>query len=479
MMSFGQWTTAHDPHGPVDAVGQADADPSVPIMPPHAATRTIIVASAGGLPPDHPERLAVAGEVHARPYEVLQTPVRASHVAVLIEAGARGRERDHVVALCERFGVAPPHVVDHVSIPLGPLRLKWERHGEFSAYTFFVPGSSRLPFSEPACGFLPAGWLAAIPGTTIYAAHAELVAGGAEAPAAALLGDLFGGNVVAGAEIGDGAGLAYTDFVVNEDGYSRFLVLDRSLTPRQAGRMLQRLFDIDAYRTLALLALPIAHRVAPRILEIERLLETLTKDIAREGGDDEALLAELTRLAAEVETTITASQFRFGAGRAYYDLVRARITELRERRLAGVQTIDEFMARRLAPAMATCTTTAQRLHDLSERVAQTSGLLSTRVEIAREAQNQALLASMDRRASLQLRLQETVEGLSVAAITYYVVGLIGYAAKALKAGGVAIDPELTVGIAIPLVASGLVLALWGVRRRIQRDRVRTPGEGPE
>jgi uncharacterized membrane-anchored protein len=131
-----------------------------------------------------------------------------------------------------------------------------------------------------------------------------------------------------------------------------------------------------------------------------------------------------------------------------------------------VQTLDEFMARRFTPAVATCNTVSQRLHDLSERVAQASSLLSTRVDIAHERQNQALLASMDRRAKLQLRLQQTVEGLSVAAICYYVAGLVGYVAKALKAAGLHIEPDLVVGLSIPVVAVVLVLALRRVHRRI-------------
>jgi uncharacterized membrane-anchored protein len=230
--------------------------------------------------------------------------------------------------------------------------------------------------------------------------------------------------------------------------------------------MLQRLFEIEAYRVLALLALPFARREGPRVLEIERALAALTGEIGREGREDEALLADLTRLAAEVEGKVAATQSRFGASRAYHDLVRSRIVELRERRIPGLQTIEEFMARRLGPAVATCEAVARRLTDLSERVARASGLLSTRVDISRQRQNQSLLASMDRRARLQLRLQETVEGLSVAAITYYVVGLVGYGAKALRAAGVAVDPDLVMGVAIPIVAILAALGARYVRRRI-------------
>jgi len=201
-------------------------------------------------------------------------------------------------------------------------------------------------------------------------------------------------------------------------------------------------------------------------MTIEHSLASLAAQIARDDGADEALLGKLTGLAADVESAIVASQYRFGASRAYYELVRARIAELKERSLPGIQTIDEFMERRLAPAMATCFSVSQRLRELSERVAMASGLLSTRVEIAREKQNQALLASMDRRAKLQLRLQQTVEGLSVAAITYYVVGLVGYLAKGLKAGGMPVDPEIAMAAAIPVVVVVLAMLLRRVRRKL-------------
>ncbi|MBU2408401.1 MAG: DUF3422 domain-containing protein, partial [Gammaproteobacteria bacterium] len=355
----------------------------------------------------------------------------------------------------------------------GPVRFKWERHGEFSGFTMLTPGLSPRPFSEPAAALLPPDWLAGLPGTTLVAAHAKLIPATAAPPDAAALMTHFDGNIVVGGEIGGGAGLAYTDFRIHPDGFVRFVVGNRSLTERQAGRTLQRLFEIEAYRMMALLALPIARRLAPRIAVIEASLTKLTAHIALEGGEDEALLQELTRLAAEIENCLSSSQFRFSACRAYHELVTTRIGELRETRLPGIQTIEEFMARRLTPAVATCATTSQRLHDLSDRVAQASALLSTRVDIARERQNQALLASMDRRAKLQLRLQQTVEGLSVAAIVYYVAGLLGYLAKAGKAAGFAVEPDLLVGLAIPLLACAVIFALRQARRRLHR------GESPK
>ncbi len=419
------------------------------------------------LPPDHPERVLLSNEVHARPHAALETPQRATYVAVVVDKDERGLEFVHLSALCKYFGAVPPSAgASHFSASMGPIQVRWERHAEFSGYTFLAPGESAQPFSEPTVALLPAGWLAAVPGKTIVAAHAMLVTSAEHATESEFVGAHFEHGVIVGAEIGDGAGFAFTDFHIYGDGYARFLVLDRHLVPRQAGRMLQRLFEIESYRVMALLALPIARAQAPRILAVEQSLAALTQQIAQDDGGDEALLGKLTMIAADVENTLVASQYRFSAGRAYYDLVRSRIAELQERPLAGIQTIGEFMTRRLAPAMATCVSVSQRLRELSERVAQASALLSTRVEIAREKQNQALLASMDRRARLQLRLQHTVEGLSVAAISYYVVGLVGYVAKGLKAAGFDVDPEISIALSIPAVILLIAFALRRARRRL-------------
>jgi uncharacterized membrane-anchored protein len=427
------------------------------------------------LPGDHPERLALASEVHARPPEPIDSPARATHLALLVDAAERERELRHLAGLCQAHGVTPPVAgATHFRAVLGDLRLKWERHGEFSSYTFFADGAAGADFDAPAAAGLPAEWLAGIPGATMAALHGTVLRLGPQEPMpdAQALTAVFGGHAVVGSEVAEGAGLAFTDFQVHPDGYGRVLLLDRKLTRNQAGRMMQRLFEIEAYRMMALLALPIARRQSPRLQVIERSLAALTDGIGSADHDakrDEALLHDLTRLAAETESGLSASQFRFAACSAYADLVTARIAELRERRIPGLQTIDEFMTRRFRPAVATCQTVSQRLHDLSERISQASGLLRTRVEIARERQNQDLLASMDRRARLQLRLQQTVEGLSVAAIAYYVAGLIGYGAKALDAAGLPLDPDLATGMSVPVVALAVYLALRRARRRLHRD----------
>lgn len=422
------------------------------------------------LAPEHPQRLALADEVHARPSDALTTPSRATYVALLIDPADRPREIEHLGALCRPFGIeAPSPSSSHFSAQLDGLKVKWERHGEFSSYTFVVAAHSPAAFGEASVSLLPQGWLAGVPGRTLVAAHGEVIPAPAQPIDAAFLALHFGSNLPIGGEVGDGAGSAYTDFRIHDDGFSRFLLVDAGFTPRQTGRMMQRLFEIEAYRMMALLALPIAREQSASLATIETALGAVARDIAAGIGDDEALLHNVTRLAAGVENGLAASQFRFSACRAYADLVATRIAELRERRKPGIQPIGEFMARRFTPAVATCANVSRRLHDLSERVARASSLLSTRVEIARERQNQSLLGSMDRRAKMQLRLQETVEGLSVAAIVYYSAGLVGYVAKALKSTGLHLDPEFVVGVSIPLLAALVLIGTRRARRHIFRE----------
>jgi uncharacterized membrane-anchored protein len=421
------------------------------------------------LPPDHPDRAFLAEEVHARPPDALETPSRLTYVAILVSAEERDPEWQHVASLCESFGAAPPaRDASHFATTLATVQMKWERHSEFSGYTFVVTGPSPAPFSDPPITRLPTGWLPSIPGRTLLAAHADIIPAGMGEPDAEFLASHFGSQIVVGAEIGGGSGFAYTDLRVQGDGFERLLILNRSFTARQSGRMVQRLFEIEAYRMMALLALPLVRPVSSEIAANEQALTDLTTALATTGANDDALLQRLTRLAAEVQATVTRTQFRFNACRAYHELVTARIAELRERRVVGIQPIGEFMSRRFSPAVAACANTAQRLRELSDRIGQASALLSTRVDIVREQQNQRLLESMNLRAERQFRLQQAVEGLSVAAIVYYGAGLIGYLAKALKSVGYAIDPEITEGLAIPVVGAICLLALRRAHRRLAR-----------
>jgi uncharacterized membrane-anchored protein len=419
------------------------------------------------LPRDHAQRRELNDEVHARPSEALVAPKRVSYLALLSTPTAREADREQVVRLADRFAaVPPPPGANHWRADLGPFRVRWERHTEFTRYTFVVDGTWSDPFAEPAIAVVPREWIEGLVGETIVASHAALVRDEGAIDPEELSRRLFAGNLLIGAGIAGGAAVGLTDFRIHADGFSRLLIVDRSMTPWQAGRMMQRLLEIETYRILALLALPVARDLAPALAGFERELAAVTSALRAATASDEPLLLErLTRLEAEIEQRAADNHYRFSAAAAYYELVQRRIAELREERIQGMQTFLEFNERRLAPAMNTCRAVAVRQDALSQRVARATQLLSTRVDITRERQNQMLLESMNRRAKLQLRLQQTVEGLSVAAITYYLVSLVGYAAKGLEAGGLAFRSDVMMALSIPLVAG---FVWWGVRRVRQR-----------
>jgi uncharacterized membrane-anchored protein len=229
-----------------------------------------------------------------------------------------------------------------------------------------------------------------------------------------------------------GLAVIVTDFRQDAAGLTQILVLDKGMSPQRTGALAQRLFDIEIYRTLAMLGLPLAQRLSPRMRKAEDQLAALTNRMRSIDADDaDDLLDDITALAADLEADAASSLYRFGASRAYDEIVDDRLDALAEEPVTGYDTWRGFLERRVAPAMRTCRSVEDRLANLSRKLARAATLLRTKVDVAVEKQNRDLLHSMNKRAKLQLRLQQTVEGLSVAAVSYYVVGLIAYLVKGI------------------------------------------------
>jgi uncharacterized membrane-anchored protein len=421
---------------------------------------------------NHPRRFQLTNELHARPFAPAEAPGRVVMVAFKepVNAAERDPEADraHLLDLLDRHGAAhPPPGTNHFDADLGRFRVKWERHTEFVSYTLSESGESESLFAADLAEQFPPEWLAAAPGKVVAALEIEILrAESLEASIALLDGPLgreFSRESMVASRVLDGSGLAIGDFRIHEGGFSRFaLIVHGAVGQRRIGRAVQRLIEIENYRILAMLALPIARDAARRLNEIDRELTGLIRLVASpdNAAPEQAILEQLTALSAEIEAMSASTAFRFGAARAYETIVHQRIAGLREERLLGRQLFAEFMQRRFDPAMRTVESTATRLSDLATRASRIADLLRTRVDVALEAHNQKLLASMDARADLQLRLQETVEGLSVVAISYYAVSLMGYVLAPL---GKVVGLDKTVLMA--LAALPVILAVaWMVRR---------------
>jgi uncharacterized membrane-anchored protein len=257
---------------------------------------------------------------------------------------------------------------------------------------------------------------------------------------------------------------------VHEDGFGRILVRDIGLDHFEAGRLVQRLLEIETYRMMALIALPLVQEHGPQISLIEEETAKIARSLSKIAGleDTRALLTRLSRLSADVEGITARLSYRFDATRAYFALVRRRIERLREERLERLQTIEEFMERRLSPAMQTCETAARRLESLSRRLARASDLLRTQVDVALQEQNRDLLLSMDRRAGLQSRLQRILEVISIVALTYYLAVLLATVLTAVKTAGVPLNVELITGAATPFLFGIIWLGVRWTRKTVVR-----------
>ena len=432
------------------------------------------VTIGGGRLVAHPLRAAVLGEVHARPFTPIETPRRVLHFAFETTPERGEADRAALTKFCTSRGLPGPQPADkQLRVVIGATALRWEQHSEFTTYTWELPSNppGGAPFDPPAATLADPMGLVPQPGPVLVAIDLHLVAD----PAAKIAPErLFDRASLAAAENSDSTALYATDFQSDPAGFVRILIVNRGLGPERAGALTQRMLETETYRTLALLGLPEAQRLAPSVRRIEVRLAEVTA--ATRGAQaleaNQRLLEELTALAAELEAGAAESQFRFGASRAYDQIVHLRLQTIGERKFGGLPTWTSFLARRMAPAIRTIATLEERQANLAEKLARAANLLRTRVDVELESQNRDVLRSMNERTRLQLMLQATVEGLSVAAISYYVVGLFGYLIKsAHDAGLVRIEPTLATGVFVPVA----VLLVWWIVRRIRRRHIKGVG----
>lgn len=420
--------------------------------------------------PDHPLRYDLANELHARPFPSIRHGSQAAIIALKPERNAAARDRNadraHLVALLDRYDAQHPKPgATHFSGKIGRYHLKWEQHTEFVTYMVHGEGLSDRPFDSTIWDLFPEDWMAAAPGPRITSAHFRISEAISDDTAiSAALRDWFEPESLAANRVLDGNAVLASDFRIDPAGHMRFAIFPRpEAGPARLGRIVQRLCEIETYKAMAMLGFPKARELNARMAEIDTGLSALLRDMTGNMTAPDQQLDQLLSYATDLENLMSRTSFRFGATGAYEAIVHQRIQILREERFAGRQTFAEFMLRRFDPAMRTVKSTETRLRSMTDRAFRAGELLRTKVEVGRSAQNQDLLESMDRRAALQLRLQQTVEGLSVVAISYYAVSLLSYLLAPLG---------YSVGIEKPVVTAALVLpviaGVWLMTRRIKK-----------
>ena len=440
-------------------------------------------------PYDHPLRTVLHEEVHARPPVALWPRDRILNQAFLLKGNDRQQQLDWINAISEQTKqpIDPNHGQTFRIIELRPapqrIIIKWELHGEFSSISAIVqqkdlileaPIKTRPALENEVNELLnqlnvkpihEAGGLRisaidiAFEDRSLFSAADEVA-------------HLFSGNTLIGSTIlTNKKAQLWTDLQINQDGYISYLVPHAGMGSRQAGRVARRITEVEIYRMASMLAFPVAKGLSGPLRNAEAELSELSKEISMAQSQeiltpqqDGEFLERISILASKIEEWISEHGLRFTAAEAYSQLAVKNLEELTEAPLPGVQTLSEFMERRFAPAMSTCSWTQRRLRELSDRISRTTQILRTRIEFVNERQTQELLESMDRRAKIQLRLQATVENVSVLVLTYYAVSLIIYMAKGAKELGLMVPAELIGGASAPIIAYG-IYALNKLRKK--------------
>lgn len=415
---------------------------------------------------DHPLRYQLANELHARPFPKINVPCTTAFLAIKQPdmAAARDRALDmaHLVDLLDRHGAPHPQPgATHYYGQIGRHWLKWEQHTEFVTYTLIAEGTPGAAFDAAGFAPFPEDWLARAPGQRITSALVHVAPRPEDAEIVEKLDAWFVPESLAVSVVLDDAAVIAGDFRIDQNGHQRFAVFAGETTgARRIGRIVQRLCEIETYKAMSMLGFARVRALSPELSALDTELTATAGAMADADNAAEDTLATLLRCSATLEALAARASFRFAATAAYSHIVDQRIAALREVRFMGRQSFAEFMMRRYDPAMRTVLSTQARMEAMSARSERASNLLRTRVDVERSAQNQLLLASMDERSDLQLRLQATVEGLSVVAISYYAVSLVGYLAYPL-AEALALSRGLLVAAATPPVVG---LVWWAVRR---------------
>lgn len=395
-------------------------------------------------------RQQISQELHNRPSPQVNVPTSIAHMAVRLTEKQRDQEYQQLYSLCERYNVNPPSIEASCYYQdFGGFELRWERHLEFSSYSFIRKGLGKQLFDGYAIEYVPQEWFDNIVGELVSAVNLVI---SQDKLSEQELYHAFEGHQVLGSNVADNRANVYASFRLHSDGFGRIIIQSNMLNSYQAGRLIQRVLEIETYQMMALLSLPMARSLSPKVTKMELDLVEINQKMAGFcDKNDSEMLDELSYLAGKTEQLISDISYRFSATNAYYELVCSRLEQLRETDIEGIERINEFVTRRLSPGIRTCQALSIRLEGLTLRIARASSLLRTRVDLTIEQQNQQLLSAINQRGEVQLRLQQMVEGVSIAAMAYYLIGLLDYMLDAVNISGIHLNKILIKGFAVPII----------------------------
>lgn len=416
----------------------------------------------------HPQRDLLEQELQQRFFPPLDSPCQLCQFVLTLSSISRPAEFAAMQELAQNYGKQlEPHEQD-CNLQLGKVLLRWERHNEFSTYTFIRPGAAATLFCDPKELVPEPEWFSALPGQLFRVVQLSIIR--QEALERHDPSSLFADEHLISSTVFNDKAQIWTDFRKHDEGAGRMLLLDKGLSRSALGALVQQLFDLGNYRKLALLAWPYCKLALQQLPQQEQQLAVITQRIEQKQGNDEQLLDELIQLAAQTEHQISENSSRLQASHAYYQLTLDRLKSLNETPVEGLMSLQHFTERRLTPAWRTAQSVLKRQQHLAERLGRSTELLRTQINLKLAWQNQSLLASMDKRAHLQLKLQSAVERLSVVAISYYSLQLLTKAQQAIVHWLPNWPADTIESISIPLVVAMVLWYFWHLRKQIEPEQ---------
>ncbi|WP_394730662.1 DUF3422 family protein [Altererythrobacter sp. GH1-8] len=419
---------------------------------------------------DYEQRRQAVGEMHLRRWPRLRVPSQVVQWVLKIDDEEREEELAIIEAATQSAAEAdnPSHRSGQLS---ENIHVTWEKHSEGTSLTIFCAEQDIAAFLDPGSNEeLQAAldWAQSVPGRIVRCTRIWIAQDDAAVEAILPQLDLNRHELVSthiGKE-GERAIRIWSDFRIKDDGFGRLLVAANGAEPGELTRQVQRLQELGNYRNRALLGLPVAQACWPKLDDAERRLRDLSTRITNGEETDDALMGALSSLSLELTAIASEISFRMDATKAYAQLVHERLEQINPRSIEGFASLTDFTQRRFRPAMSTCEATTERVRQLALRASQLSSLLRARIETKIENQNAQLLRSMEQSTSMQVRLQQLVEGFSVVALSYYLIGLVGYLLPLLPLERIGLTKTNVMALLVVPVVASIWIGMRLLRKRL-------------
>ncbi|MGE3152887.1 MAG: DUF3422 family protein [Nitrospiraceae bacterium] len=412
------------------------------------------------------EWLRAPAHVHHHAYRMVdpptQRPASREEFTALLEAFQVPMEAR---SIRERFGYGV-----NVAVTGDRLIVVWQTHTEYYSYQIWhlpPPSQSNVafgPIAFPQYRFpiTPLG---------VEVCRLDIVLTEERLPDNETLRQRFPGPLLYGSRILDEETSLITSFAHDEHDRERYFVSVAS--PRSRHSSVQEVVDaivrIETYYHLLLMQKPLFSAAVDQVYRFEQVhLKQREIITTRIGGADSLTLQRWLNALTEdlLKTNRLAGRLHseFSGSVPYDRIVHTTITALGEQTLSTYRPISDYVLSGITGVAEGYQQLLKRIDTLRSGFEGIISIIRARVDLMLEAQNLTLLRSVDKTTKSQVMLQNTVEGLSVIVIAYYLSGLAGYLFKGLSEVGWLRNASVASAVFVP-IAVGLAFLITNLSRK--------------